>query len=319
MSFSTLLENNNNLFSVYKFNKFRCGDSLDGGYTIGNIDVNYDCFISAGISNNDNFSIDFLKKYKLNINDCYAFDGTIEKLPSNLINIMTFIKKNIGYNNNEQFTNFDDLTEKYNNIFLKMDIEGGEWPWLLSMNNEKLNKISQIVIELHGLTNTSWHNMTIDSFCSYDEKIVCLKKLEKTHYLVHAHGNNADRVANNGMPNVMELTYVNKRFFNELPELNTRPLPIEGLDFPNEKRMPDINLNFFPFVSIDIQKLKNDGRNYTNEQFLRLLQVISKNNIININLSTPEISSITRLVKILEVINNENEEVVNGIYPFLFM
>jgi hypothetical protein len=292
MKFNTLLENNTNLFSVYKLNKFRCGDILDGGYTIGNIEVNYDCFISAGISYNDNFSIDFLKIYNLNIYDCYGFDGTIEIFPSNLTNIMTFVKKNIGYNNSEQITNLHELTEKYNNIFLKMDIEGGEWPWLLSMDNEKLNKISQIVIEFHGLTNTSWHNnMTINSFCSYDEKIVCLKKLEETHYLIHAHGNNADHVADNGMPNVIELTYVNKKFFNETPELNTEPLPIIGLDFPNEKRMPDVNLNFFPFVSMDIQKLKNenpflidiqDKQEYSTEDYINIQKQLNSKNITTI-------------------------------------
>ena len=59
-----------------------------------------------------------------------------------------------------------------------------------------------------------------------------------------------------------------------------------------------------------IQKLKEDGRNYTNEQILRLLQIISQHNIININLDTPEISSITKLIKLLESIDEENDEVV---------
>jgi hypothetical protein len=59
-----------------------------------------------------------------------------------------------------------------------------------------------------------------------------------------------------------------------------------------------------------IQKLKEDGRNYKNEQFLRLLQIIGRHNIVNINLNNPEISSITRLTKTLESIDDENDEVV---------
>ena len=59
-----------------------------------------------------------------------------------------------------------------------------------------------------------------------------------------------------------------------------------------------------------IQILKEDGRNYNNDQFLRLLQVIGQHNIININLDNPEISSITKLLKILESINDENDEVI---------
>jgi len=88
-------------------------------------------------------------------------------------------------------------------------------------------------------------------------------------------------------------------------------IPISQDLLPYCTSKPDVNLiNFNDSTERIIQKLKNDGRNYSNDQFLRLLQVISKNNIININLNSPEISSITRLVKILEVINEENEEVI---------
>jgi hypothetical protein len=67
-----------------------------------------------------------------------------------------------------------------------------------------------------------------------------------------------------------------------------------------------------PNDSLDriIQKLKEDGRNYTNEQFLRLLQIISQHNIININIDTPEISSVTKIIKLLESLDEEDEEVV---------
>jgi hypothetical protein len=58
-----------------------------------------------------------------------------------------------------------------------------------------------------------------------------------------------------------------------------------------------------------IQKLKEDGRNYKNEQFLRLLQIVGRHNIVNINLNNPEISAITRLTKTLESIDDENDEV----------
>ena len=59
-----------------------------------------------------------------------------------------------------------------------------------------------------------------------------------------------------------------------------------------------------------IQKLKEDGRNYTSDQFLRLLQIISQHNIIQINLEQPETSYITKLTKLLENIDVENDEVV---------
>ena len=104
MTFDTLLENNTNLFNVYNFNKIRCGDIIDGGYVIGDLNTSYDCFISAGISNNDDFSIVFIDKYKMNNCHCYGFDGTVEQLPLNLSDKMIFVKKNIGYKNDEKTT-----------------------------------------------------------------------------------------------------------------------------------------------------------------------------------------------------------------------
>jgi hypothetical protein len=65
-----------------------------------------------------------------------------------------------------------------------------------------------------------------------------------------------------------------------------------------------------PSDTIDkiIQRLKEDGRNYTNDQFLRLIQLISRENIINIDLDSPVISSIIRLSKLLGDIYDENNE-----------
>jgi len=59
-----------------------------------------------------------------------------------------------------------------------------------------------------------------------------------------------------------------------------------------------------------IQKLKNDGRNYTESMFLRLLQIISRNNIIPISniFQTNLKSSILRLTDTLEVFEIEKEE-----------
>jgi len=87
------------------------------------------------------------------------------------------------------------------------------------------------------------------------------------------------------------------------------PIPQDLLPLCTDK--PEITLiNSNDSIERIIQKLKDDGRNYKNEQFLRLLQVIGKNNVININLNSPEISEITKLSKTLESIDDENDEVV---------
>jgi hypothetical protein len=49
------------------------------------------------------------------------------------------------------------------------------------------------------------------------------------------------------MPDVLELTYVNKNYFENVPPLNKQDLPAVNLDFPNNKYALDIDLNFYPF------------------------------------------------------------------------
>ena len=158
--------NNNNSdkllksLEVYDYpldNKLRLGEKGDGGYIIGDIGNIYDCYISAGISNEESFTKDFITKYNIDLFNCFAFDGTIDKYPYNYTKNISFIKKNINSFNDEHNTNLVSLIDKYNNIFLKMDIEGGEIPWILSLNTEQLNKFKQIVIEFHGINDDTWN------------------------------------------------------------------------------------------------------------------------------------------------------------------
>jgi len=233
--------NNLELLKVYTFDKkIRFGSNRDGGYVLAELDIEYDCYISAGISNEESFSRDFINKYNMNEDNSFGFDGTIQNYPDGYTKKISFIKKNINKFNDDNNSNLSFFIEKYNNIFLKMDIEGGEYPWLLQIDENQLNKFKQIVIEFHGITNNGWG-------CNYNDKVKCLEKLSKTHYIVHAHGNNHGPVVHN-IPDVIELTYVNKNYFNFVPELNTQSLPIANLDFSNNTRLNDINLNFYPFV-----------------------------------------------------------------------
>ena len=234
--------NNLELLKVYKFdNKIRCGINTDGGYVFGHIITDYDCYISAGIGDEESFTRDFINKYNMNEYNSFCFDGTVQNYPYHYTKKISFIKKNINNFNDDDNSNLDFLISKYNNIFLKMDIEGGEYPWLLSINEEQLNKLTQIVIEFHGINNDNFN-------CNYNNKMKCLEKLANTHYLIHAHGNNNANVVNN-IPDVIELTYIIKKYFREEPKLNTQVLPIINLDFPNKPYTNDINLNFYPFVN----------------------------------------------------------------------
>ena len=158
------------------------------------------------------------------------------------INMNTFIRRNIGKDKNAKFANLSYFTEKYENIFLKMDIEGSEYEWLLSLNKDRLNKFAQIVIECHGINDNSWGT-------DYNNKFECFKKLSDTHFLIHIHGNNYAGITNN-IPDVVELTYIRKNCLKEEPVLNNEKLPIKNIDFPNKQNVSDYDLSFYPFVNI---------------------------------------------------------------------
>ena len=240
---STYIENFSiNDLIIYKtdFNKIRIGRNCDGGYVILDIpDINYDIFISGGISNDDSFEHNFIKKYK-NI-QCEAFDYSVNKLP-NPTDKIHFNKKYISTINNNIYTNIDEYTKKYNNIFLKLDIEGSEHKWFDYLNDTQLNNIGQMVVEFHYYPNIS------KNFKNFS-------KINKHFYLVNFHANNCRTRNNNSglfdyngnvIPWVFECTYVNKKYIHNI-KLNNNEVPDNRFDYKNLKYNNDISLNHFPY------------------------------------------------------------------------
>jgi len=219
---------NPQVLSVYEspFPKVRLGKDFDGGYVIIDVpNVKYDTILSCGIKDDISFEEDFLKKYSET--KCIAFDGTIENLPKEN-NDIEFIKKNIGIHNDEKVTDLKDIMNSNKNIFLKMDIEGTERPWVKSLNYDQINKLEQAVIEFHW--PFSWDDIEI------------FDKLNDCHYLVHIHANNYCGMRNHGginIPNVFECTYLNKKHFSSVPNLNKEKLP-SSIDMKNVENMPQL-------------------------------------------------------------------------------
>jgi hypothetical protein len=228
--------------TVHDFpNKRRLGTTDDGGYVFAELDGKYDCYISAGVSNEESFSRDFIKLYNMNEYNSFAFDGTIKGYPYEYTKNITFINKNIARDNSDTTTNLHHLLERFNNIFLKMDIEGHEINWIGCLKDHHLANIKQLTIEFHGIHDNSWGY-------NKQQKIECFRRLAQTHYLVHVHGNNWGSISINGMPDVIECTYINKNWFSSPPAVNTTQLPLKDLDFRNNRNVPEINLNYEPIV-----------------------------------------------------------------------
>ena len=205
----------------------RVGPQNDGGYIIAD-GFDYDLFISCGISNDIRFEDAFLDIHNIK---CIAFDGTIQSIPHHKNNI-EWISKNIGFSNTENTTNLKEYIKMNKKIFLKMDIEGSEFNWLDSMTESDLDNFKQIVIEFHWPFDIYRMNM--------------LKKLNKTHYIIHIHGNNCsgtipiynDNLPKINLPEVFEVTYINKKLCNSL-EMTEIQLPT-NVDSPNNPYAPDI-------------------------------------------------------------------------------
>jgi len=224
------------VLTCYKspFPKIRLGKDYDGGYIIAELpNVNYDIILAGGIEGDISFEEEFIKKYP-NVK-CFAFDGTINNLPKNN-NKITFIKKNIGYQNTAGVTNLHEIIYNNKSIFIKMDIEGGEIPWIKSLTDTEINKFEQIVMEFH--------------FPFSEKEIDVFNKINRTHYLIHFHANNCCGTRNHmnaTIPNVFECTYVHKKHFTSVPKLNTDIIPSE-LDMRNVGWNKEIILNKPPFV-----------------------------------------------------------------------
>lgn len=229
-----------NTLAVYKspYKKLRIGKDYDGGYIICDIpDINYGVIISGGIADDISFEEHLCSIYPNTT--CYAFDGTeYFNINGHVNKNIVFIKNNIGPITDNYNTNLFDIIDKYDDIFLKMDIEGAELPWLKCLTNDQMKKFSQIVIEFHF------------PFSEDDNRVFL--KLNENHILVHFHGNNcpAGVINHKGIivPNVFECTYINKKYV----ELNTIVLNNEcipsSIDMPNCGGA-DIFINYPPFVN----------------------------------------------------------------------
>jgi hypothetical protein len=213
--------------------KLRLGRNFDGGYVI--IDnYDYDFLISGGVGGDVSFEIDFMKKYS-NI-EGVCFDGTTDK-PDDMPQQISFIKKNIAFHNSDTTTNLVEYAKNYNNIFCKIDIEGGEWNLFKSDFKHYLPNVKQLVIELH------------DIFDADINKLEALRLLNQTHYLVHVHANNHCQhfttIDNRQYPVTLEFAYIRKDC--EINGVNINDLPIPNIDYKNAINYSDHDINFYPF------------------------------------------------------------------------
>ena len=253
---------------VSKDELVRVGSLDDGGYVVPLINIkDSKLLITMGISDNWDFEKDFSKisnakilAYDDSINSEYwinRFKKDLVKFlklkifkPRKLykmfqyLDFVLFFKKNkknkfflkrVGNDKNSiniEKINLNEIKDN-NQVFLKIDIEGSEYEILDQIVLIK-KKIQGIVIEFHEVRSN------LDRIESF------LKAIEDDLKLVHIHANNYSLKEFDQFPDAIELTISNiKKLSNkEHGTSESHEYPLEGLDFPNSKRSPEIKIIF---------------------------------------------------------------------------
>jgi hypothetical protein len=226
----------------------RIGKNNDGGYVICNLPGSYDLFISGGVSNDISFEQHFLNLHSSL--KCYAFDGTVNSLPTK-DNRITFIKKNLGKYESPTTTNLKQYMDNFQDIFMKIDIEGHEFRVFPELESH-MSKIKQLVLEVHSPGDIKLHPDYFKGLGDIDHDVMfkMFAMINKTHTLVHVHANNGcathvyDGVT---LPNVFECTFIRNDFVT-VKTPNKTPLPL-SIDMKNIANKPDYSINYYPFVN----------------------------------------------------------------------
>ena len=212
----------------------RVGGEHDGGYLVpDNLDGIVACF-SPGVATTATFEEEIVRRGI----PCFLADGSVQQSPI-AHDLVHFEKMFIGVTNSAHATTMDSWVARcappQGDLLLQMDIEGAEWPTLLSMSEETLRRFRIIVVELHHLDRLldKLGFMLIGS---------ALDRLLSDFHIVHNHPNNTGGVVSKKdivLPLVMEATFVRKDRAELTGYAAGFPHP---LDRPNDPTLQDIIL-----------------------------------------------------------------------------
>lgn len=243
----------------------RLGGAGDGGYVVSELSIaSSDCLISFGLCDDWTFEHDFLMLHPNAI--IHVYDHTVserlfyrtfrKKLYRFLLgrfNELSELKRHWkvykGYQNffRDEVKHFRNrVHNKYDlpddstidiimsrvcsdKIFLKMDIEGGEYRVIKEILKYS-DRITGLAIEFHDtdpLRATFLKN---------------IQDLQKHFTIIHVHPNNCGSVAVDGLPECLEISFV--RSDQLLPSEKRDNLPLWDLDIPCSRRKDEYQLRF---------------------------------------------------------------------------
>jgi hypothetical protein len=206
----------------------RSGDHGDGGYVVPvQQTMNCDVFHCLGVGNGTPLEQELNRQMPDKTIHLYdSINPTLGRWYDGVNNAHLHIK---------EVTSLDEIIQKRDqNIFLKMDVEGAEWPLLDNVSEDLLERVDVFVAELHGFHEVQHIEM-------YDR---ILRKVNRHFTPIHIHGNNYGwlfEVNNAWFPVVVEMTYLNNRFTKGKVLSDEKfPTPI---DVPNTIDRADFAIN----------------------------------------------------------------------------
>tara|TARA_A100001011_G_scaffold394841_1_gene488205 strand:+ start:2540 stop:3337 length:798 start_codon:yes stop_codon:yes gene_type:complete len=257
----------NLLKPIKKSNLLRLGRNSDGGYVV-NLDAIKKCniLISFGMGSDWSFELDYIKKN--NNGSIHIYDYTVSASPY-IKEIIKYFRRFITFRSTyialiERLNNFynykkflslrnvnfykEKITDKITNkidsdinkvfqrikkeeVILKCDIEGSEYK-IIDHILEHNEQIQMLIVEFHWIDKNE------------EEFLEAIKKLKNYFQIVHIHGNNHFQEKINGLPIILEITFLKTKYVKEEKTEYIKEFPIEGLDYPCNSYKEDLTFYF---------------------------------------------------------------------------
>ena len=242
----------------------RVGRDYDGGYVLPDFVItDAQCCISMGLSNDWSFEIDCKKMnpslaihaYDFSISKkkfikkafsglfrfiflSHSFEKMVERVKTSK-SYLNFFQKDVIHYENRVYDKIDgplDITVDQifsrtdaEKILVKVDIEGSEYR-IIDDLLKYVHKIDCLAIEFHDT-----HPLRL----IFEQKI---KEIQRHFEIVHLHANNCAGIGKDGLPEVLEITFLKKNLLKT--EERRLVLPLQNLDMQNSIHAEDIQLIF---------------------------------------------------------------------------
>jgi len=199
----------------------RIGSKNDGGYVLVEKDYSGTFLLSGGISNDNNFEIEFAQRGGVG----HQIDYSIQEPPKTHNNLTFSPRRIVGKKELDFDVTLDDLclelisesALKQKTSILKLDIEGSEWEILTTSKN--LGAFDQVLLELHYLNKLADPRV-------HQESVEGLDRLLDLYFPVFISGNNCCGLVTLGgftIPRVMEFSLLNRSNYKIVGERNLGP------------------------------------------------------------------------------------------------